>query len=135
MGKEELQKKYLEYQLIDQRIKQMQQQMQTAEQQLIEIMATLQSLDEFALLDEGSEILVPVNNGIFTKARLKKENKLLVNVGASVVVDKSIEDTKKLIEKQEQDMEKIRDQIAENINMLVEKATVLEKELSSGMVQ
>lgn len=135
MGKEELQKKYLEYQLIDQRIKQLQQQMQTAEQQLIEIMATLQSLDEFALLDEGSEILVPVNNGIFTKARLKKENKLLVNVGASVVVDKSIEDTKKLIEKQEQDMEKIRDQIAENINMLVEKATVLEKELSSGMVQ
>lgn len=135
MEKEELQKKYLEYQLLDQRIKQLQQQMQTAEQQLIEIMATLQSLDEFALLDEGSEILVPVNNGIFTKARLKKENKLLVNVGASVVVDKSIEDTKKLIEKQEQEMEKIRDQIAENINMLVEKATVLEKELSSGMVQ
>lgn len=135
MEKEELQKKYLEYQLLDQRIKQLQQQMQTAEQQLIEIMATLQSLDEFALLDEGSEILVPVNNGIFTKARLKKENNLLVNVGASVVVDKSIEDTKKLIEKQEQEMEKIRDQIAENINMLVEKATVLEKELSSGMGQ
>ena len=130
MDEKEIQKKYMEYQVIGERIKQLQEQMQTAEQQLIEIMATLQSLDEFSTLKENDEILVPVNNGIFVKANLKKENKLLVNVGSSVVVDKSIDDTKKLIEKQKDEMEGIRGKIALNLNKLIENAQSLEKELN-----
>ena len=130
MDEKEIQKKYMEYQIIGERIKQLQQQLQTAEQQLMEIMATMQSLDDFSTLKENDEILVPVNNGIFAKASLKKENKLLVNVGSSVVVDKSVEETKNLIEKQKDEMEGIRGKIALNLNKLIEKAQSLEKELN-----
>ena len=133
MEQQELQQKYMEYQMLDQNIKQLQQQMETADQQLMGILATLQSIDEFSSLKDGSEMLIPVNNGIFAKAKLTKEDSLLVNVGASVVVDKSIEDTKELIEKQKGEMESIRGKITENINKLVDRATVLEKELTQLM--
>ena len=133
MEQQELQQKYMEYQMIDQNIKQLQQQLETADQQIIAIMATVQSLDEYKTLKDGSEILVPLNNGIFTKATLKKEDSLLINVGSSVIVDKSVEDTKKLIEKQKGEMEKIKEQISGNINKLIERATSLEKELGQIM--
>ena len=133
MEQNELQKRYMEYQMIDQNIKQLKEQMELADQQLIEIMAAIQSLDEFSSIKEGSEILVPVNNGIFAKAKLQKEDNLLVNVGGATIVNKSIEDTKKLIEKQKEEMEKIRKSISENINKLVEKASVIEKDLSKLM--
>ena len=133
MEQQELQRKYMEYQLLDQNIKQLQQQAETADQQMIAIMATLQSLDEFGLLKDETEILVPLNNGIFTKAKLKKENSLLINVGASVVVSKSLENTKKLVENQREEMEKIKEKIAENMSKLVERASELEKDLSQIM--
>ena len=67
------------------------------------------------------------------KARLKKEGKLLVNVGSSVIVDKSIEETRNLIDKQRSEIEEIRDKIEENLTILSVKASMLEKELESAV--
>jgi prefoldin alpha subunit len=129
MAEEDLQKKYMEYQFLTEQIKKMHQQVEAAEQQLVEIMATVQSLDEFNKLKEGDEILVPINNGIFAKAKIEKSGKLLVNVGASTIVDRDIESTKAMIEKQKKDILEMRSQIATNVNKMVEKAQSLEKEL------
>ena len=49
----------------NQRIKQMQEQLQMVEQQTMEAMATMQSIDEYSKLKDGDQILIPVNNGIF----------------------------------------------------------------------
>ncbi|MBD3164612.1 prefoldin subunit alpha [Candidatus Woesearchaeota archaeon] len=132
MKQEELQKKYMEYQMISQKIQQLQQQLQSSEQQMADIMATLQSLDEYKELNEGDEILFPLNNGIFGKAALKKSDNLLVNVGTGTVVNKPIDATKELIEKQKEEMEHIRSQIDEKIKELANRASGLEEELSSA---
>jgi len=130
---EEMQQKYMEYQMLDQRIKQMQEQMEVIENQKMEALATLQSMDDFSNLKEGDEILVPINNGIFAKAKFIKEDKVRVNVGGQLVVDKSIEETKKLIEKQSDELNKISDKIVESINILAERAGMIEKELSKNV--
>ena len=133
MEQQEIQQKYMKYQVLDQNIKQLQQQLETADQQIIAIMATIQSLDEYKTVKDGTEILVPLNNGIFTKATLKKEDSVLINVGSSVIVEKSIEDTKKLIEKQKEEIISIKEKMSINMNKLLEKASALEKELSQIM--
>lgn len=130
MEEKELQKKYIEYQVVTERIKQLQQQMQTVEQQMVDMLATIQSIDEFSLLADSSEVLVPINNGIFAKAKLKKEDKLLINVGASVVIDKTPEQTKELIERQKMQLEEIRKKIIDMLKKLVDKASALEHELN-----
>jgi len=134
MDEKEMKKKYMEYQMLDQQIKQLQEQMQLVEQQSVEVMAAVQSIEEFSNLKDGSEMLVPLNNGIFAKARLVKEDKLRVNVGAGVVVDKSITETKKLIEKQSEEMEKVRVAVAQNVDQMVQRAAEIEKEMSSQNV-
>ncbi len=125
----EAQQKLMEYQMLDRRIKQLQQQLEIADTQLVEIMATMQSLDEFSELKNDAEILFPLNNGIFAKAMLEKSEKLLVNVGSSVVVDKNIADTKKIIEKHRDEINEVRQHIAEAIDQMVKQAASLEKEL------
>ena len=47
IDQKELQEKYIEYRFLLERVKQLQQQLQTVNQQLIEIMSTKQSIDEF----------------------------------------------------------------------------------------
>ena len=130
---EDVQKKLVEYQLIDQHLKQMKGQLEMAEQQMVEALATLQSLEDFSRLDKDEEILVPVNNGIFAKATLKKGSKVLLNVGASVVVDKSVEDAKKLVDTQRREIEKFHAALSSNMDTLMERAAKLEKELSAQM--
>jgi prefoldin alpha subunit len=131
MDEEEMQKKYIEYQVLTQKINQLQQQMQAVENNLTEIQGAIQNLDDFSKVGDNTEILVPVNNGMFAKATIKKENRFLVNVGASVVVDKSAEDAKRLIGKQEREMMELKAKMMENLVMLSAKSSELEKELSS----
>ena len=135
MDEKEMQKKYMEYNLLDQKIKELQEKMEIVEQQLGEINNGLQTLEEFSNITDNKEILVPINNGIFAKATIKKEDKVLVNIGSSVVVDKTITETKALIEKQHEELAKIKQKITENITKLVNRAGTLEKELNEIMLQ
>ncbi|MDO8481424.1 MAG: prefoldin subunit alpha [Nanoarchaeota archaeon] len=127
---ENTQKKMLEYQLLDHNIKQLKEQLEMADTQLVDAMGTLQSLDEFSKLEGGEEVLVPFNNGIFAKATLHRPEKLLLNVGAGVVVDRSVADARALVAKQKDELQEFRVALAQNIDKLVSRAAELEKELS-----
>jgi prefoldin alpha subunit len=127
---EEMQKKYLEYKLLDEKIKQIREQSEMVEHQIMEIMSTLESLKEFSEVKDSSEVLVPLNNGIFARARIKKEDKVLVNVGSSIVVDKSIEETRQIIRKQKEEMQEVHAKMSINTQKLLMRAQKLEKELN-----
>ena len=69
-------------------------------QQLSEIEQSISSLSEINNTSENSSILAPVSNGIFINVSLKDNNKIMVNVGANTVVEKSIPEAIKLLEKE-----------------------------------
>ena len=123
------QEMYMEYQVLDQRIKQVQKQLELITQQIMEANSTSRSLEEFKSLKEGSEILVPLTSGIFAKASLKDSSELLVNVGAGTVVTKDISSAKKLISSQVEEMQKVRQKMADELEKMMEKAGQLEMEL------
>ncbi|MBW2989528.1 prefoldin subunit alpha [Candidatus Woesearchaeota archaeon] len=124
-----LQEKYMEMQAIESRIKEMQKQAQMVEEQLIELMSTLQGLDDFEKVNKGDEILVPVSSGIFAKAELKDKESFLVNVGAGTVVAKDFASTKKLIEKQVESIRSLHVKASMNIQQSLLHASEVEKEL------
>ena len=67
----------------------------------MEIEETLLGLNELGKAELGSEVLFPMSNGIFIKGELKNKEKLLVNVGADVVVEKSGEQVIDMLKKQQ----------------------------------
>ncbi|MFT4282978.1 MAG: prefoldin subunit alpha [Candidatus Woesearchaeota archaeon] len=72
-------------------------------QSLKEIEDIKSSVKELETLKD-EEILAPIANGIFIKAKIIDSKKLKVNVGNGVILEKTINQTIKLLDKQEKEI-------------------------------
>ncbi|MBL7056592.1 prefoldin subunit alpha [Candidatus Woesearchaeota archaeon] len=130
MSEEKLQSMYMEYQMISNSIKQLEQQNVSLDNQLMELAHTSQGLDDMKHVKKGNEILVPVSPGIYAKAELKEEDKFIVNVGAEIAVHKNIEDTKKIIDTQIGEIGNLKEKISMELQKNAEKASSMETEMN-----
>lgn len=120
---------YVEFQALEQHIKQLQKQLEVVTHQLIDLNATNQSLGDFKKQESGKEIFVPLSSGIFAKASIMNTSELLVNVGANVALIKDVDSTKRLIQKQIDDMKKIQKQMVDELEKMTNHAVSLERQL------
>ena len=95
------------FQMLEQQIMAIQQQLQSVEQTLIDMASLNLGLDE---IKTNKEILAPVGAGIFAKAKLISEE-LIVGIGEKNYIKKSIPETKKLIQEQIGKLEKVRESL------------------------
>jgi len=124
-----MQQAYIELQTINQQINQSQQQIQAIEEQVIDLHLTLENLDDLKNTKKGSEMLVPLSSGIFTKANLTDNKELIVNVGAGTAVKKNISDTGDLLKKQLNNLKDMQKQVILNTEQLGVKAVSIERRL------
>ena len=122
---------YMEFQMIEQHIKQLQGQLEVITNQLIELNTTRNSLEEFNKINIDKGVFVPLSSGIFAKAKINDTSELIVNVGANVVVKKDIDSTKKLIQNQIKEIKKIQKQMIDNLEKMTNHAAQLEMRLQS----
>ena len=83
------------FQMFEQQIKQLQQQLQAVEENTGELISLADGLETLKG-KKGEEIRAPIGRGIFVKANLLSED-LIVDVGGKNFVKKDINSTKKLI--------------------------------------
>ena len=88
---------------------------------LLELEYLKGSLDELKSSKEGSEIFAPVSNGIFVKAKLSQNSKLIVNVGNNIVVEKTVDETKTLLDERIKEMTEMRDKMVEQMQKIEER--------------
>jgi prefoldin alpha subunit len=131
--KKELQQRYMELQLFDAQIKQVQKQIQAIESQLVEIEQVMLSLDEFGRVKPGTEILVPVNNGMFARAELREGAKLLVNVGSNAVAEKTVPEAQELLRGQAGELRKTQGELMRLIEKLAGEAGKAEQAVNAIM--
>jgi len=127
---EEFQKMYIEFQELHNNIKQLEKQSAALENQLMDLLMTNQGLDDMKSTEIGAEILVPLSSGIYAKAELKDNKNFIVNVGSNITLSKSVDDTKKLIVGQIDEMQQIQKNLSEQLQSNTLKAALLEKEIS-----
>lgn len=128
---QDLKEKYMELQMIDQQMKRFQKQLEAVESHRLELLSINQSLDDIKNVKAGTEILVPMSSGIFAKANIQEPEHLIVNVGANIAVAKNISDTKKLLEKQLNELKKVHQQIMGELQELAVKAGSIEQEMKA----
>jgi len=115
MDERELQ---IRFQMFEQQIMQIQQQIQAVDQALMEIDLLEKGLNDL-VGKKDSEILAPMGKGIFAKTKLLSEE-LIVDVGGKNFVTKSIPETQELIKVQLEKLQEIKSQLEnelEKINM------------------
>jgi len=123
--------KYVQLQLIHQKIQELQQSMQALEQQLAENDYVVASLLEFKGVKSGKEILFPVASGVFARAKLVDSSKVLVNVGAGAMVEKSIDEAGELVASQGGEIRSLLGQFTAQVDSLMHKSEDIQKELQN----
>jgi prefoldin alpha subunit len=99
----------LKFQMFEQQIRMIQEQLQAVEQAIIELGSLNLQLDEL-IGKKDSEILAPIGRGIYAKAKLISEE-FLVDIGNKNFVKKSIPETKKILQEQIKKLEKVREEL------------------------
>jgi len=127
---EKLNDMYTRLQMIDQEIKQIQAQMQALEQQMQDIAGVVEALNDLGKVKQGNELLIPVAGGIFVKAKLEDPSHLLINVGASVNVKKSLPEVVSMIESQAKELESTYMHLQEQFQAMFEEATSINEQIS-----
>ncbi len=127
----ELQEKFVEFQVVQQQIGQVQKQSQQLAAQKAEVDQVQKSVAELKEVKEGSEMLAPVCSGIFVKADIKTSDELFVNVGNNVVVKRNTEQVKEMLETQSSEIRKMEEHLTISLQKLAEKAHDIEKDLDA----
>ena len=82
-------------------------------------------------MKQGTEILVPLSSGIYTKAEIKDSKNVIVNVGSNVTTVKDIDSTKKLIEAQIEDVKNLHERLVNELQNNTSKAVILEEQINN----
>ena len=125
-----LQKKFYAFQVLEEQTKSLYDQLLRFDEQLISITNIQNDLETFSKTQVDSEMLVPVANGIFVKAKVVNTKDFIVNVGSGVAVNKNVTDTKKLLEIQATEIQNYKVQLSAQIQLNTIKLQDFEKDLA-----
>ena len=94
------------------------------------------TVEELSKADDGSEVLIPIGGSTYVTAVAKNTSKLLFDVGAGVVTEKTCEDTIKMLDKRIEKLQQTQEKIASMVQQLQNEATEVsnkaQKLLSEG---
>lgn len=87
-------------------------QLQSLETQFSYVQATIMdytqakiSIEKLSQAKKGTELLVPLGGGTFTYASAKETSKILTDVGAGIVIEKTAEESIQIIQKRIEELE------------------------------
>jgi len=101
--RKELQEKILTYRILENRLEDLLKQREMVISKLIEIQNTLGSMDEIEKSKE--EILFPIGAEAYTFGKVIDKNRIMVDVGANVILEKTLKEGKQILEKRKIEIE------------------------------
>jgi len=106
---------YQEIQGMNQQLQVLQNQLEVLDNQVKELNLVKESLDSVSKSEGNEEILIPMGAGIYIRGNMKEKTKVIMNVGANVVIEKNIDEALKLVDSQIEEMARIKGIMQEEI--------------------
>ena len=129
--KEEMQQKFVLYQLLQSRAEELKKQIELLGSKNTEIETTKYALEELSKAKKDNDILIPLGSGIYTSGKLSFE--ILTDIGAGVMTIKDFESAKLMVEEKGTELEKIAATLQEEILHIVTKMNELVPELQKAI--
>lgn len=118
-------------------IQQLREESETVQKKIIEVeMArseldkTIESLEYFDKLDGTSEALMNLGGGVFAYVDIKESKKMLVDVGAGVIVEKEVKDAIESLKNRKESMSKMITNLENLLDQIVNRAEGIQRELA-----
>lgn len=131
---EDTQSKFANLKAMHETLENLQEHVQMIERQRAELQYVGQSLDDISIVEDGTEILVQLASGIFVPAKITAGQKLRVNIGADIVVDKSASQTKEIVQEQITQLADVHQRLTLQLAQLADQFENLRGELQDVQV-
>ncbi len=125
----ELQDKYMELQTLKQQISALVEQRQAVEEKEAEIKTTIDSLKNLKTVKKGEEMWSSLGSSTFVGSNMGDAEKVLVAVGAGVVIKENVAKAVEILEGRAKDINAIGIDIVGQANKFMENVTKLEPEI------
>ncbi len=121
----------VEVELLKQQLKDLEVYLQSLDDRLQDLRLMVNALEEFSKVKTPANALIPLVSGVFVDGEIKNLEKVKVNVGAGVVVEKSLPEAIDLLNKQILDLTAHRDDVVREFEKGVKALQEREQELYS----
>ncbi|MBS3167824.1 prefoldin subunit alpha [Candidatus Woesearchaeota archaeon] len=125
----QMQHKYMEFQMLMQQLQQLEQNSENIEKHINDLMKLNENLDVISNTKKDTESLIPLGNGIFLKGSLNDNQSVVMNVGSNLCVEKSLHEAKQTVNIQMQEVSDFMIQLKTEINNTRNKLMQLQKEI------
>ncbi len=129
MVSEELQKKYITFQLAKQQLEAMLEQKNTLEKRMSELAATMEALEGLEKAKKGEDIWSTLGSGAFVQSSLKDADKVLVSVGAGVAIRKGREEAIAILRARIDELRELGEELVRLLTRHAEQTSLLETEV------
>jgi len=125
----ELQRKYVQYQLMKSQLNSMLEEKMLLDQKVTEIMQTKQSVEQIKKVKDGQEIWSSLGSGSFIQANIKDTKNVAIELGAGVVVKKPVDEAMEILQKRLEEIVDIDNKLTIEINKLNKQINELEAQI------
>jgi prefoldin alpha subunit len=109
-------------------------QMELMENGRMEAIAAIEALDALGASDDGT-VLLQVGGGASLRAKVLEPEKVLLNIGAEVIVEKTNADAQEYLKDRITEMEASQKKVAETLNRLRSQMNDIAKRIEQGYQQ
>ncbi len=129
MSEKELQEKILSYRLLEARADGVVKQRDFIISKVMELQSTLNSIDEIGKSD--GEVLFPVGGEAYKTGKVVDNDRIVVEIGASVALEKSTKEGKAILEKRKNELESSVNQLQQELIRISETMNKLAPEIQN----
>ncbi|MBU0898490.1 MAG: prefoldin subunit alpha [Nanoarchaeota archaeon] len=128
---QDMQEKVLMYQLMQNHIEQLRQQLMAVEREFLEIDGTINAVETISTNKIDNDSFVPLGTGCFVKSSINSKNNFLINIGAGIFVNKKTAEAVEFLEEMKTEREKLLNKIKNEFDSTMGKINDVGKEISA----
>ncbi len=129
-NKNKLAEIYTEIQVLQQQLDNLEHQIKDVDRQEQDLNTAVEAIKNIKRIDDNQESLIPVVNGVFVKAKIIKSDKVLVNIGANTIVEKTMDETIDMLNKNISEIKSYREKILVQYQNVVNVLELRQKSLN-----
>jgi len=118
----------LEFNILENQAKQIEQQLILIEQQLVEFQILQQSLED-AKKVKNQKVLSPIGKGIFFESEAKEIKEVYLDIGSGVVIKKDIGKANEIVENQKGKFLDARNELSAELNKIIQRINEIGQEI------
>jgi len=133
-NQKKVQEKLMLYQILQNQLEELTSQGSLLEQRVSELDSTENALREMKTADTDAEALIPMGAGCYAHGSVREKNKFIVEIGAGIMANKSLEEAVAIIEGRKKEIKDLASKLnreIENLNRMFTQTAMELQQLSA----